>query len=66
MDAITLATMVLEILPKLVQASTEVYTLIHNTNSLLKTMQSEGRDPTAEEWDDINKQIHDLSNQLQG
>ena len=64
MNALAIATMVLDMIPKLVITSTRVYQLIQDTNYMLKKMQEEDRDPTAEEWDSINKMIHDLSEEL--
>lgn len=65
MDPLTIATLVLRVLPSLIQAGTEVVQLVQHTNTLLDTMQKENRDPTSDEWDNINKLIHDLESQLE-
>lgn len=64
MGALELATLVLSQLPSLISAGIQVKGLIDNTNATLKAAQDQKRDPTAQEWDDLNAQIDDLRKQL--
>jgi hypothetical protein len=61
-----IAIAVLEALPTLVTASTEVLDWIRRTAADLKTMQAEGRDPTPEEWAALHARIGALRGELNG
>lgn len=64
MPVLALATTVLELLPSLITAGVDVLSLIQNTSSVIKTAQSEGRDPTDDEWSTLDTQISALRAQL--
>jgi len=64
MTAIAFAIQMLNALPSLIAAGIDVVSLVKSTNSALKTMQLEGRDPDDAEWDALNKMIADLRAKL--
>ena len=51
---------VLQALPGLIAAGKDVAGLLQKTANSLTKMQAEGREPTAEEWADMNTIINDL------
>ncbi len=57
---ITYAVEVLNALPQLIVAGVDILQFLHDSNSAIKKMQVENRDPTNEEWDALNKIIEDL------
>lgn len=57
MNAIAYALQLLNALPALIQAGHDVSELITDTRDRLKNMETEGRDPTPGEWDDLNARI---------
>lgn len=62
--AIGFAIQFLTQLPTLIIASQEVVKLINKTNDALKEMQATGRDPTDEEWKELNDSIAALGARL--
>lgn len=60
MNAITFALAAFDVLPGLIAAGMDVVSFISKTSADLKAMQAEGRDPTPEEWDTLNKVVEDL------
>lgn len=57
MNAIAYALQLLNALPALIQAGHDVSELITDTRDRLKNMETEGRDPTPGEWDDLNARV---------
>ena len=53
-------------LPDLVQAGVDISAVVTHHNAKLTKMANENRDPTAEEWDDMNRQITSLRAILHG
>lgn len=64
MNALLFATQLLQSLPGLIAAGVEVVDLIQKGNAKLKELQAEGRDPTPEEWDDLNDSIDEKRRRL--
>lgn len=60
MNAISFAITVLNMLPSLISTGKDIVKFIEESNTALKAMQAEGRNPTDEEWDTLNKAIEDL------
>lgn len=60
-SSITLAITLLDALPGLILASTEVLSLISSTSATLSKMQAENRDPTDEEWSALHSIIATLT-----
>lgn len=60
MPFLTYILQVWSILPSLVEAGIDIMEFWEKTNSSIKQMQSEDRDPTAEEWEALNKLVEDL------
>lgn len=58
--ALALALNVLEVLPGVVTAGEDALQLIQSTSATLRVAQSQGRDPSPNEWDAINAQIEKL------
>lgn len=59
--ALTLAITLLEALPRLITASSEVLALINSTAANLRQMQADGRDPTLAEWYALDSVIATLT-----
>lgn len=55
--ALAFAMQLLESLPALIDAGVKVKDLLANGNAKLQIFAAEGRDPTPEEWDDLNASI---------
>ncbi len=51
---------VLNVLPGLISAGTDVYDLVEQTNADLKAMQATGTEPTDAQWDALHSIIDDL------
>jgi gas vesicle protein len=64
MQALLYATQLLGILPGLLDAGKDVADLIKSGNAALKRMQEDNRDPTKEEWDELNAEIRKLQEEL--
>lgn len=62
--AMLMAIQLLTALPALVKAGIDVAGLAEEYAGKLKKMDEEQRDPTAEEWDDMNRTIDGLRGQL--
>lgn len=60
MTALAFAIEALNVLPGLISAGMDVVSFITKASDDLKKMQSEGRDPTDEEWDALNNVVQDL------
>ena len=54
----------LGVLPALAQAGRDIASLIANTTARLSSMQAENRDPTQNEWDELNLHIRTLRGEL--
>lgn len=61
--AFSFAVQVLSQLPALIAAGIDVVDLIKSTNSSLQKMKDENREPTDQEWDDLNSMIESMRNQ---
>jgi len=61
-----MALQLLAALPDLVQAGVDIRGLVEHHNTRLTKMADEGRNPTAGEWDDLNRQITSLRAILHG
>lgn len=55
-----MALQLLQSLPALIAAGDEVKGLIEDQTAKLKDMADTGRDPTPQEWDELNAQIDNL------
>jgi len=66
MSALVYATQLLGALPALLEVGANVMGLITTGSARLQQMASEGRDPTAEEWDELNARIAALRGELHG
>lgn len=55
-----MALQLLQSLPALIAAGAEVKGLIEDQTAKLKDMADTGRDPTQQEWDELNAQIDKL------
>lgn len=64
MNALAMALQLLNALPPLIAAGIEVKGLIEDQAAKLKVMADEGRDPTQQEWDDMNAKIGELRAEL--
>lgn len=64
MQALMYAIQVLQALPTLIAAGQSVVTLVEQTNARLRVMQDERRDPTPEEWAELNATIARLRGEL--
>jgi uncharacterized alpha-E superfamily protein len=64
MDAVTVALTVLQLLPSLVQTTTEVEQLIASTTTALQAAQSNGGQITDDQWNALNAQVAALQAQL--
>lgn len=62
--ALTMALQLLQSLPALIAAGAEVKGLIEDQTAKLKDMADTGRDPTQQEWDELNAQIDKLRTSL--
>lgn len=62
--ALLYATQILGILPQLISAGSNVVDLVNHGNAALAAMQTEKRDPTPAEWDELNAKIKALQDQL--
>lgn len=58
--ALMMALQLLQSLPALIAAGAEVKGLIEDQTAKLKDMADTGRDPTPQEWDELNAQIDKL------
>ncbi len=58
--ALMMALQLLQSLPALIAAGAEVKGLIEDQTAKLKDMADTGRDPTPQEWDELNAQIDNL------
>ena len=58
--ALMMALQLLQSLPALIAAGAEVKGLIEDQTAKLKDMADTGRDPTQQEWDELNAQIDKL------
>lgn len=56
-SALAFAMQLLESLPGLIQAGADVAELISNGSAKLKEFEQENRDPTDEEWEELNASI---------
>jgi len=61
-----IAITILSALPQMITATQQVLDLIHTGTNTLKKMQLEGREPTAEEWRQINDLIDSQMAKLRG
>lgn len=61
---IAYALQALEAMPTLISAGQSVIGLVEHSSAAIKTMQAESRDPTQQEWDDLNATIDSLRKQL--
>ena len=59
-----MALQLLQSLPALIAAGDEVKGLIEDQTAKLKDMADTGRDPTPQEWDELNAQIDKLRTSL--
>lgn len=64
LTAIAYAMQLLTSLPQLIQAGTDAMSLINHGREKLSEMQTAGRDPTQEEWDELNAKIKALQDEL--
>lgn len=64
MGALAFATQLLGALPSLMEAGVAVMDLVTKGNAKLKAFADEKRDPTAEEWDDLNASIAEKRREL--
>jgi len=55
---------VLTLLPALVQTGIAVESILETTAGVLRAAQTEGRDPTTQEWDDLNAVVQGLRTAL--
>lgn len=62
--ALMMALQLLQSLPALIAAGAEVKGLIEDQTAKLKDMADTGRDPTPQEWDELNAQIDKLRTSL--
>lgn len=65
-SALALAMELLSALPALIEAGRDIAGLVKEGNETLAKAQAEGRDPTKEEWDELNKKIAELRAELHG
>ena len=63
-QALMYAMQVLEVIPTLIAAGQSVITLVQQTNDRLKVMQAENRNPSPQEWADLNATIASLRTEL--
>lgn len=64
--AMLMAIQILQALPALIKAGVDITALVEDQAAKLKKMDEEQRDPTAEEWDDMNRIIDGLRGHLHG
>lgn len=62
--AITFALQLLAQLPGLIAAGAQVVELVNQTRERLEDMQANNREPTAQEWEELNQRIDSLRQQL--
>jgi hypothetical protein len=62
--AFLMAIQLLQALPALVNATTEIKAMIDKHSDRLQDMAATGRKPTDEEWDEVNADIEALRAQL--
>lgn len=60
MSALAFAIQAFNVIPGLVAAGMDIYEFVSKASDDLKKMQDENRDPTDQEWADLNKVIEDL------
>lgn len=58
------AIQILTALPSLIKAGIDITTLVSDSTAKLEKMQAEKRDPTPEEWADLNSRIKALRDEL--
>lgn len=61
---IAYALQALEAIPTLISTGQSVVSLVEHSTSVIKTAQAENRDPTDQEWSDLNALIDSLRTQL--
>ena len=64
MPALTYAIQLLSALPALIDAGMSIKNLVSDSTAALNKMQAEKRDPSPQEWQNLNDQITALRNQL--
>lgn len=64
MGAIAFALQALEAIPTLLAAGQSVVGLVQHSSAALKLMQTENREPSSQEWADLNATIASLRDQL--
>lgn len=64
MGGLAFAVNLLTALPALIQAGVDVTNLVNDSADKLKSMQDEKRDPSPQEWADLNAQIAALRGEL--
>lgn len=64
MNAIAYAVQLLSVLPSLVQAGKDIQSTIAMGTARLSSMQAEQRDPTQNDWDELNLHIRTLRGEL--
>lgn len=64
MPALAFAVQLLTALPGLLKAGIDVTTLITESTASLGKMQAENRDPTDQEWLELNQRIDQLRQEL--
>lgn len=62
--AIAYALQLLAALPSLIEAGVNVRNMIEKGRERIAAMQAEGRDPTDEEWAELNAEIEALNRRL--
>lgn len=62
--ALLMALQLMQSLPALVKAGQDIAELVQTQSAKIKAMADENRDPTSEEWYELNKQIDALRGQL--
>lgn len=64
MSALAFVAQILGILPGLIQAGVEVTGFIQKYRDRIDEMATTGRDPTQQEWDELNAEIARLRGEL--
>jgi len=64
MNAFAMAMQLLAALPALLEAGADIKELVEDQTAKLRAMQDEDRDPTQEEWDELNAKITALRGEL--
>jgi len=62
--ALAYAIQALTLIPSLIKTGADILTFVQETETALKKMQAESRDPTAAEWDALNAKIAELRKAL--